>query len=393
VLEEFVTRSAALDDEARGRLAAGLARRFDGRVEGRPAEPVAFLLALHAEERARRASGRGGTAGEMAALRLATTQETRWREFERIAARAAARGLDSFSAPELPDFAARYREVAADLARLRTYRAPPALTSRLERLVSAGHNALYRADEHGWRRFGPIVLRECPAAVVRAGWSVVLAIALLVASGSAGYLALRERPSIADEVLPDVMLQRAASAQRRTAAGLTYAEVDPAEREALAARLMTNNIGVAIYCFAGGVLAGIGSLFVLVTNGASLGATFGHFVNVGAGRYLFSFIVGHGVLELFAICVAAAAGLRLGLTLWAPGDLTRAEALQLAGKGAIRMLGAAATLLVVAGLIEGLASASEASFAYRVAVSSASAVFLLLYLVNGARWATTLDGP
>lgn len=393
VLEEFVTRSATLDDAARGRLATGLARRFDERVEGRPRDPVAFLLALHAEERARRASGRGGTAGEMAGLRLATLQEERWREFERIAARAAARGLDSFSAPELPDFAARYREVAADLARLRTYRAPPALTARLERLVAAGHNALYRADEHGWRRFGPMVLRECPAAVVRAGWSVLLAVALLGASGGAGYLALRARPAIADEVLPDVMLQRAAAAQRRTAAGLTYAEVDPAERQALAARLMTNNIGVAIYCFAGGILAGIGSLFVLVTNGASIGATFGHFVNVGAGRYLFSFIVGHGVLELFAICVAAAAGLRLGLALWAPGDQTRAEALQLAGTGAVRMLGAAATLLVVAGLIEGLASASEAGFAYRVAVSSASAVFLLLYLVNGARWATTRDGP
>ncbi|MEO6067373.1 MAG: stage II sporulation protein M [Gemmatimonadota bacterium] len=393
VLEEFVARNATLDAVAGRRLAAGLARRFEGRVPDRPSDPVAFLLALHVEEQARRAAGRGGTAGEIAALRLATRQEERWRTFGRIAERAASRGLDTFAAPELPDFAARYREVAADLARMRTYAAPAPLLARLERLAAAGHNALYRADDQAWRRFGPMLLRECPAAVVRAGWSVLLAVALLAGSGGAGYLALRDRPTLAEEVLPDVMLERAAAAGRRTAEGRSYAEVDEKRRSELAARLMTNNINVAIYCFAGGVLLGVGSLLVLVMNGASIGATFGHFVNVGAGQYLFSFIVGHGVLELFAICVAAAAGLRLGLALWAPGDLSRGEALTLAGRVSLRMLGAAATLLVVAGLIEGLASASGASFTYRAAVSAASAVFLVLYLLNGARWASTLDGP
>ncbi|HTK55541.1 MAG TPA: stage II sporulation protein M, partial [Gemmatimonadales bacterium] len=281
----------------------------------------------------------------------------------------------------------------ADLARLRTYGAPAPLLSRVERLAAAGHSALYRADDQAWRRLGPILLRECPAAVVRAKWSVLLAVALLAGSTTAGYLALRERPALAEEVLPDVMLQRAAAAHRRTAQGLTYAEADEETQGALAAYLMTHNIGVAVYCFAGGILLGIGSLFLLISNGASLGASFGHFVNVGAGHYLLSFILGHGVLELTAICIAAAAGLRLGLALWAPGDLTRGEAVALSGRLTLRMIGAAATLLVVAGTIEGLASATGASFAYRAGLASASAVFLVLYLVNGARWAATIDAP
>ena len=115
--------------------------------------------------------------------------------------------------------------------------------------------------------------------------------------------------------------------------------------------------------------------------------------NVGLLDYLMTFIVGHGVLELFAIAVAGAAGFLLGLALIAPGDLTRREALVVQGRTAIRMVGMVVVLLIVAGLIEGLASASGASVTYRVAVSSASAVFLLLYLANGARWASTLDGP
>ena len=91
--------------------------------------------------------------------------------------------------------------------------------------------------------------------------------------------------------------------------------------------------------------------------------------------------------------MSGAAGFLLGLAVLAPGDLTRSEALVVRGRVAVRMIGVVVVLLVIAGLIEGLASASGASFAYRVAVSSASAVFLLLYLINGARWASTLDAP
>jgi uncharacterized membrane protein SpoIIM required for sporulation len=393
VLESYLARGAALDAEARRRLAAGLAHRFADRLPERPADPEAFLAQLHREERERRLAGRGGNAGEIAALRLAARQGERWEAFDRQAARAAARGLDSFGAAELPEFAARYREVAADLARLRTYRAPAALLDRIERLVAAGHNALYPRGEPAWRRIGPLLFRDCPAAVIRARGTVLLAVALLVASAGAGYAVLRERPALGETLIPEVMQERAASASRRTSEGRTYAEVADAEAPRLAAALMTHNIGVAFACFAGGILLGVGALVLLVSNGLSLGAIFGHFVNAGVGGYLGAFVLGHGVLELTAICFATAAGFRLGRALWAPGDLTRGDALRVEGTLALRLLGAAAVLLVIAGSIEGLASASGAGLPYRAAIAAASAAFLTLYLVNGARWARTLGGP
>jgi len=60
---------------------------------------------------------------------------------------------------------------------------------------------------------------------------------------------------------------------------------------------------------------------------------------------------------------------------------------------ALRMLGCVVVLLVMAGMIEGLASATGAGLAYRAGLASASAVLLVLYLVNGARWAATRGGP
>lgn len=393
LLDSFLARIATLDQSAADRLAVRFATRFADRFPERPRKTLEFLTSLHAEERARRAEGLGGTGREIAALRLAARQEEAWARFDLLARRAAERGLDTFSAAELPEFAARYREIAADLARLRTYDAPAPLLARIERLVAAGHNALYRHGERPWQRVGPLFLREIPGALVRSWRIIGISVLLLIGTAVAGYRTLRTTPAIAEEVIPPVMLERAAAAAKRTAAGLTYVELDASDGPRMATALMMNNISVAFKCFAGGILLGFGSLFLLATNGFTLGAEFGHFVNQGAGWYLGSFVLGHGVLELFAICVAAAAGFRLGRGFWAPGDLSRGEALVQEGRIALRMVGACTLFLIIAGTIEGMASATGAGLPYRAGIALASAVFLVLYLLNGARWASTRDVP
>lgn len=395
VLARWRERAGELEPAAGERLAAQLAARFAPRYPVRPSGAAAFLGALFRTERARRADHLGARlrGRPAAAVRLADRQGEQWGAFEALAARAARTGLDGFAAHELPDFAARYREVAADLARARTYRADGATLARLERLAAAGHNVLYRDERRTSARIVQVILRECPAAVWRARRVVTLALVCLFGPAAGAFLLIQERPALAYEVLPDLMIERAEAGRAREAEGVGYIEIAAEDRPLTAALLINNNVRVAFNCFAGGIFLGVGSLFLLAYNGLALGAAAGHYANVGLFGYLFTFIVGHGVLELFAIAVAGAAGFLLGLAVLAPGDLARSEALVVQGRIAIRMVGAVVVLLVMAGLIEGLTSASGASFSFRVAVSSASAVFLLLYLLNGARWASTLDAP
>jgi len=124
---------------------------------------------------------------------------------------------------------------------------------------------------------------------------------------------------------------------------------------------------------------------VLAYNGLELGAISGHYANVGMLGYLGTFVIGHGVLEISALCFASAAGFLVGLAIIAPGSLTRRDALALAGHRAIRLVVAVVVMLVIAGTIEGFVSSSGLSFAGRAAISGGSAVFLLLYLGNGWR--------
>lgn len=382
LLTQYQARAASLPADAAGRLAAALAGRFAGRTPVRPRSDVAFLLQLHAAELARR-QGPGARAQGSTVNRFAARQRPRWDEFQRLAERAARHGLDSFAAHELPDFAARYREVAADLARARTYGADDATRARLERLVAAGHNALYRDERHTGRRIWAVVARECPAAVLQARSYVLIACLAFVAPAAAGFLVLHERPALAAELLPDVVLRRAEAGETRVAAGQKYVTVDPAMRPMMASGIITNNVRVALACFAGGVFLGVGALVLLAYNGLAIGATMGHFANAGLLGYLLEFVTGHGALELFAIWVAGAAGFLLGRSIVAPGELTRADALVLNGQLAIRMVGAAAVMLVVAGLIEGFLSAGDYEMPVRLGASAASLGFLALYLFSG----------
>jgi len=392
VVHEFAERAAALPEAVRTRVAAGLAPRFAERFPTGNRDPVIFLDALHRDELARRRGrfgGRGTRAegtrrGGGGVERLVARQSARWSAFEQLATRAARSGLDSFSAAELPDFAARYREVAADLARARTYGAPPPLRVRLERLVAAGHNALYRDERRSGQWLWTFLVAECPAGIVAARRTIAVAFLTFAIPAAAGFLLLKERPALAEELLPAVMLERADAGLERQRAGRGYFEAESDARPLMASSIMTNNIGVAFNCFAGGIFAGVGSLVLLAFNGLAIGAISSHFANLGLFGYLWTFIIGHGVLELFAIWVAGAAGFLLGRAVLAPGDLPRGEALVLAGQLAARMVGGVIVLLVLAGLIEGFVSASTMALGYRLAVSTASLIFLVLYLMNGA---------
>src|SRR6476620_11613018 len=152
LLSQFAARQAQLEPVARARLARGLASRLSELPAAPGQSDLAHLLALHAAELSRRQGGLAARGAAGAGTRFAAQKRARWDDFERLAERAARDGLDSFASHELPDFAARYREVASDLARARTYRADPGVQGRLARLAAAGHTALSRDERGTWGR-------------------------------------------------------------------------------------------------------------------------------------------------------------------------------------------------------------------------------------------------
>jgi uncharacterized membrane protein SpoIIM required for sporulation/uncharacterized RDD family membrane protein YckC len=392
LLDQFIARAHELDPIVQTRLATDLARRFQERAPRPVADPDAYLTALHTDEQRKRRSrfatrARAGSVGRttVTAERFVARKREAWERFYDLASRIERSGVAGLGSSEIPDFAARYREVAADLARAHTYGVGAQVIEYLERVVSAGHNALYRARG---RRRAPVfryLVRDFPAAVVHS-WGYVGAAALLFAVPAAiGYGIVRTQPERIDELLPPVMVSRAEQAAARQAQGLGYAQSREEELPVIASAIISNNVQIAFWAFVGGILLGLPTVWVLVTNGLSLGAGFGLFVNYHAGGYLARFVAGHGFLELTAIFIAGGAAFRIAGALLVPGDRTRRDALVLEGRIAARMIGAVVSLLAVAGTIEGLLSASDAPAALKYAVSALSLVLLCTYFASG--WA------
>jgi len=113
-----------------------------------------------------------------------------------------------------------------------------------------------------------------------------------------------------------------------------------------------NNISIAFRTFAGGIFAGVGSLFFLAFNGIFIGAAAGHIINQGFYRTFFSFVIGHSAFELTAIILSAQAGLHLGYRLFITRGLSRGASLREAGKTALPLMSGSALMLVVAAVIE-----------------------------------------
>lgn len=240
-----------------------------------------------------------------------------------------------------------YRATAADLAQARRrYPGDPVVAS-LESLVARARPVVYHSGarrgtvrefvSHGyWRR-----IRERPMLLLCA--IVCLALPTLLA----GYWAWRD-PGAASGLAPGAY--QAVTQPRHPGQDLGIS-VD--EQSALAAEIFTNNIRVAMLAFAGGMLLGVGTLYLLIFNGLQLGAVAGLAIGAGNGRPFFELVTAHGVLELSCIVVSGLAGLRVAAAIVDPGNRPRGAALRDEARAAAEIILGTAVWLVVAGLVEG----------------------------------------
>jgi len=202
-------------------------------------------------------------------------------------------------------------------------------------------------------------------------------------------VAVARHPALAPKLLPPQMIQRADDGVRRARTGEGYIDDPQLFRPVMGAGIIANNVQVTFATFAGGITAGLWSIFLLVFNGVSIGSAMGLYVNKGIARLLIAFVAPHGVLELFAICVAGGAAFLIAAGMLLPGTRSRRRALVENGQRAIRLIGVSTLLLIVAGLLEGFISPIPWwPIEGKLAVSGTTLVLLVSYL-RGGRTART----
>src|SRR5712691_322430 len=306
------------------------------------------------------------------------SRQSRWTELEGLLARSEGNGLRSFNADQIEAFARAYRRTVCDLAIAQRDFPDDQLTLWLNGLASRAHLRLHRAPAPSWRRFGRFFWTDF-ARRFRAARPYLLVSALLLFGPAAiAYVAALLDPTLRDALVP-------ASLRQVMSNGRTWTDIQPALRPGMATLIFTNNIQVAFIAFAGGVLFGLGTAYVLVSNGLLLGGVLGAAQFYGVGPLVWSFISPHGYLELTCIVIAGAAGLMLGDALLRPGLLLRREALARASRRAVELVVGAAPVLVVAGLIEGFVSPSDLAISIKLVFGPVAGLVLYALLLSVGR--------
>jgi uncharacterized membrane protein SpoIIM required for sporulation len=144
--------------------------------------------------------------------------------------------------------------------------------------------------------------------------------------------------------------------------------------------IMTNNLSVAFSTFALGITAGLGTIWMMAINGLLIGVIGAATWKAGMALQLWSFVAPHGVLELPAIFIAGGAGFEVARGLLFPGLLPRRQSVALAGGRGARLLLGTIPLLVIAGVIEGFFSPSNAPVFMKFTLAAVLFATLLTYL-------------
>jgi uncharacterized membrane protein SpoIIM required for sporulation len=279
---------------------------------------------------------------------------------------------------------ARYRRLCQHLALARDRQYSPDLVDRLNALALRGHHLLYGASGGRRQRGMEFVRSGFPRAVRQEGRFVFAAAALFFGPFLAMVAALQYFPDFASFVLaPERIAQfNEMYDPANPRLGTRGSDTD----FAMFGYYVWNNVRIGFQTFAGGLLFGIGTVYYLAANGVVIGAVAGYVTQIGFAVPFYSFTVGHSALELTAIVISGAAGLKLGSALCAPGARSRRSALIATAGTAVRLMWGAAGMFLLAAVVEGFWSpVTSVAFAAKMAVALVLWIMVIGYLALGGR--------
>lgn len=299
------------------------------------------------------------------------THVGQWRRLEELVGR---RNLSGSESDELLDL---YQRVSTHLSVVRSASPDPSLVSYLSAVLARARHRATGSRATTWSEAGRFFTQTFPAALYRTRrWWLATTLGSIVLAVVVGAWAVRH---------PEVFTQQMTQAEIEAYVGTDfenyYSEYPHHE---FATLVWTNNAWVAAQCIALGVL-GLPVLWILAQNVIGVGIAGALMVSHDRGSLFFGLILPHGLLELTAIFVAAAVGLRLFWSWIEPGPRSRLDSLAAEGRTAAAVALGLVVVLFISGGIEGFVTPSGLPTWARILIGviAESLFFAYVYVVGG----------
>jgi uncharacterized membrane protein SpoIIM required for sporulation len=249
------------------------------------------------------------------------TRKHNWNRLDALVHQVESSGVKSLQPNDLRDLGLLYRQAAADLSAVRADRSSRPLEQYLNKLVARAHNYVYSGHRISWSTLWQFFAHGYPRLLRRMSGYLLAATLISVAAGLLGALIVMVRPDFG------VMFLGADKVANLDQHKMWTDSILSVKPEA-ASGIMTNNITVCFLTFAGGITAGLFTLYSLFNNGLMLGAIAVTCRQHHMALSLWSFVAAHGALEIPSILISGAAALLTALTLWLTEGGRKAATLQ-----------------------------------------------------------------
>jgi uncharacterized membrane protein SpoIIM required for sporulation len=296
-----------------------------------------------------------------------------WRRLEALVEQSVRRGIGRLTRSELRELSLLYRQIASDLSTVREDPASRQISAYLNQLLGRAHNLIYMGRKTNaagivqfFRSTYPRLFRENLV-------YPLTAFLIFLGAAIAGMALCFSDPGFERYFLGAGMIDTIEQHHMWTQSVVSI-------KPLASSFILTNNISVALATFASGLVAGVGTVYMLFFNGLLIGVIGTACWQGGMSAQLWSFVAPHGVLELPAIFIAGGAGLLLARGLLFPGTLPRRDSLMEAGGRAVRLVLGVIPMLVIAGFIEGYLSPSNFPVPLKFVLGAALGTALALYL-------------
>ena len=313
------------------------------------------------------------------ATRFRQAHASDWEQLDDLVARMEKRSARALTDDELLALPTLYRSTISSLAVARDTSLDRALIGFLEQLCTRAYFQIYGVQTPFRHQLAGFFKRSWPSAVRSLWRETVFCLALVVGAAAVAYLLVRGDPTWFYGIIPEGLAGgRDPSASAEDLRSTLYAD----ETEflgAFATFLFTHNSQIAIFAFALGFAFAIPTVLLVLYNGLMLGAFMAVFAAEGLGLNLAAWLMIHGTTEIFAICIAGASGMHIGMAVAFPGRLSRMDAAVQAGRTAAAAMGGTVIMLAVAGLLEGVGRQTIVDDGLRALIGAAALSGWLLY--------------
>jgi uncharacterized membrane protein SpoIIM required for sporulation len=316
------------------------------------------------------------------ATRFRQAHEEDWSRLEQIVTRMEKRSIRSLSDDDLLALPGLYRTTLSSLSVARDTSLDRGLITYLERLSTRAYFQIYGVQTPASRQLTGFFARGWPNAV-RALWRETLfCVVLTFGAALVAYLLIRSDPTWFYSMIPEGLADgRDPSATAEFLRSTLYNS--PKDKDGplgvFATFLFTHNSQIAIFAFALGFAFAVPTVLLILYNGLMLGAFYAIFAAKGLGPNVTGWLMIHGTTEIFAICIAGAAGIRIGTAIAFPGRASRMDSAVQAGRVAATAMAGTVIMLAVAGLLEGVGRQTINDDGWRMLIGSAVLIGWLTY--------------